>query len=99
MEGGGPEGCLECVREIPREGGEVDADGGDDDGVDRPATDPLLSADLPTTISSTLTFDDDEGGGFALMEPVDDGMKDRRYIVILMIHVMLMLMLKEIVHV
>ena len=37
-----PEGCRECVRE----GGEVegDIDGGDDDGVDGPATDPLLSA-------------------------------------------------------
>ena len=36
-----PEGCRECVRE----GGEVegDIDGGDDDGVDGPATDPLLS--------------------------------------------------------
>ena len=60
-----PEGCRECVRE----GGEVDGDidGGDDDGVDRPATDPLLSAlepfmaaDLPGgAMSSTLTFDDD----------------------------------------
>ena len=47
-----PEGCWKCVRE----GGEVngDIDGGDDDGVDRPATDPLLlalepsmAADLP----------------------------------------------------
>ena len=60
-----PEGCLECVCE----GGEVDGDigGGDDHGVNRPATDPLLSAlepsmvaDLPVgAMSSTLTFDDD----------------------------------------
>jgi hypothetical protein len=58
----------------PREGGEVDEDGGDDDGVDGHATDPLLSADLPGgTISSTLTFDDDEGGGFAA-----DGASRRR---------------------
>ena len=37
-----PEGCRECVRE----GGEVDGDidCGDDDGVDGPATNPLLSA-------------------------------------------------------
>ena len=58
-----PDGCRECVRE----GGEVegDIDGGDDDGVDGPATEPLLSvlspsaADLPGgAISSTLTFDD-----------------------------------------
>ena len=61
-----PEGCWECVRE----GGEVngDIDGGDDDGVNRPATNPLLlalepsmAADLPRgAMSSTLTFDDDE---------------------------------------
>ena len=37
-----PEGCRECVRE----GGEVegDIDGRDDDGVDGPAADRLLSA-------------------------------------------------------
>ena len=37
-----PEGCRERVRE----GGEVEGniDGGDDDGVDGHATDPLLSA-------------------------------------------------------
>ena len=42
-----PDGCREYVSEVsPREGGEVegDIDGGDDDGVDGPATDPLLSA-------------------------------------------------------
>ena len=37
-----PEGCRQCVRE----GGEVEGDinGGDDNGVDGPATDPLLLA-------------------------------------------------------
>ena len=60
-----PEGCRECEcegREV-----EGDIDGGDGDGVDRPATDPLLSALEPSmaadlaggAMSSTLTFDDD----------------------------------------
>ena len=60
-----PEGCWECVCK----GGEVNGDinGGDDDGVDGPATDPLclalepsMVADFPGgAMSSTLTFDDD----------------------------------------
>ena len=42
-----PSGCREWVREVStREGGEVDGDidGEDDDGVDGPAINPLLSA-------------------------------------------------------
>ena len=83
-----PEGCWECVRES----GEVDGDinGGDDDGVDGPATDPLCSAlepsmvaDLPGgAMSSTLTFDNMdkiEEVVLQLMELLDDGMKDRRW--------------------
>ena len=82
-----PEGCRECVRE----GGEVDGDidGGDDDGVDRPATDPLLLASVPSIAAdlpgvpcpppSLLTMMDKlEEVVFQLMELVDDRMKDRR---------------------
>ena len=42
-----PDGCREYVREVSQqESGEVDGDieGGDDDGVDGPTIDPLLSA-------------------------------------------------------